>query len=120
MKILGAVTILLLSLFLSGCSLPPKVSSHYDSDFDFSSLKHYRWFELPGDVEADEIMIQRLRNAVDRQMETKGYALSSDSPDFLISMQGFKNTAIQGAVPGTTYQRGTASGTRKDPSAGRA
>ena len=117
MKLLDAVNILFLSLFLSGCSLPPKVDSHYDSNFDFSSLKHYRWFVLPGDIEADELMIQRLRNAVDRQMGIKGFKQNSESPDFLISMQGFKDTAILAATRGTSYQRGTAGGTRKNPSA---
>ena len=117
MKLLDAVHILFLSLFVSGCSLPPKVESHYDSNFDFSSLKHYRWFELPGDVEAEELMIQRLRNAVDQQMETKGFKQSLESPDFLISMQGFKDTAILAATRGTSYQRGNAGGTRGNPSA---
>ena len=114
MKVLDAVTLLLLSFFLSGCTLPPKVSSDYDSTFDFSSLEHYRWFELPGDVEAEEITIQRLRNAVDREMENKGYTLSSESPDFLISMRGFKDTAILATPRGTStsYQRGTGGGTR--------
>ena len=102
---------------MSGCSLPPKVEFHYDSNFDFSSLKYYRWFELPGDVEAEELMIQRLRNAVDREMETKGFKQSLESPDFLISMQGFKNNAILAATRGTTYQPWNAGGTRKNPSA---
>jgi hypothetical protein len=116
MKMFTGVSFLLLGFLISGCSLPPKVSSDYDSEFDFSTLKHYRWFELPGDVEADELIIRSLRRAVDRQMETKGYTLSSESPDFLISMQGFKDTATQGAVPGTSYQRGASGETRKNPS----
>ena len=116
MRMFHTVNILFLSFLLSGCSLPPKVDSHYDRNFDFSSLEYYRWFELPGDVEADEIMIQYLRNAVDREMEIKGYTLSSESPDFLIAMQGFKDTATQGAIQGTSYQRGTARDTRKSPS----
>ena len=117
MKLLDAITILFLSLIVSGCSLPPKVESHYDSNFDFSTLKYYRWFELPGDVEAEELMIQRLRNAVDRQMETKGFKQNLESPDFFISMQGFKKTAMLVTGKGPSYQRGTAGGTRKNPSA---
>lgn len=111
------VSLLLLGFLVSGCSLPPKVDSHYDSNFDFSSLKYYHWFELPGDVEAEELMIQRLKNAVDRQMETKGYTQSLESPDFLISMQGIKDTAILAATRGPSYQRTTAGGSWKNPSA---
>ena len=113
MKILGAFNILFLSLFLSGCSLPPKVSSDYDRDFDFSSLKHYRWFELPGDVEADELIIQRLRRAVDRQMGIKGFTERSESPDFLISMQGFKESFTRGTGKTTSHQGSSASNTQR-------
>ncbi|MHC4855242.1 MAG: DUF4136 domain-containing protein [Planctomycetota bacterium] len=109
MKMPGAVNILFLSFLLSSCTLPPKVDSHYDSDFDFSSLKHYRWFELPGDVEADDITIRRLRHAVDHQMEMKGYALSPKEPDFLISLRGFKETVTQGTAQGPSIQSETAS-----------
>jgi hypothetical protein len=118
MKVLVAVTLLLLSFFLSGCTLPPKVSSDYDRNFDFSSLKHYRWLELPGDVEAEELMIQRLRNAVDKQMGIKGFTKSLESPDFLISMRGFKDTAILATPRGPSYQRGNTGGTRINSSAG--
>jgi hypothetical protein len=116
MKAFCTISLFFLCFLLTGCTLPPKVHSNYDTNFDFSGLEHYNWFELPGDIEADEIIVQRLKDAVDKQMENKGFTRRLEDPDFLISMQGFKSSETLGAARGTSYQRGTASGTRRGTS----
>jgi hypothetical protein len=103
MKSLLTLIIPSLCLLLPGCSLTT-VNYDYDTDFDFSSLKQYRWLEIPADFPASEIMVQRIKKAVNQQMETKGFKQVSESPDFLISLQGFRDIVRQGVERGTVYQ----------------
>jgi hypothetical protein len=102
MKWFKAMNILVLSFFLTGCA-SVSVNYDYDTNFDFSTLKGYRWLEVPADFPANAIAIQRIKHAVDQQMQAKGFEQVSDSPDFLISMLGFKDVIRQGVVTGTAY-----------------
>ena len=96
MKPLYALSVLSIILLLSGCPLPPKVNYDFDPNFDFSSLKSYRWFELAGDVDASELIVQRIKRAIDRQLKGKGFALESESPDFLVSLRGVREVVSHG------------------------
>ena len=80
------------------------VNYDYDTDFDFSNLRHYGWLDTPDDFPASEIVVQRIKNAVDQQMDAKGFKQVSESPDFLISLQGFRDIIRQGVERGTVYQ----------------
>ena len=103
MKSVYTIVILSLSFLLSGCSMTT-VNYDYDTDFDFSNLRHYGWLDTPDDFPASEIVVQRIKNAVDQQMDAKGFKQVSKSPDFLISLQGFRDIIRQGVERGTVYQ----------------
>jgi hypothetical protein len=103
MKSVYTIVILSLSLLLSGCSMTT-VNYDYDTDFDFSNLRHYGWLDTPADFPATEIVVQRIKNAVDQQMGAKGFKQVSESPDFLISLQGFIDIVRQGVESGTSYR----------------
>lgn len=87
---------LLLVLFVSGCTTATKVpkmttGADHDPSMDFSTLKSYDWMpESPfntGDprIDDDSLMHARIRNAVDRELTEKGFVkLPSATPDFLI------------------------------------
>jgi hypothetical protein len=103
MKSAYTIAILSLSLLLSSCSMTT-TSYDYDMDFDFSNLRHYGWLDIPADFPATEIAIQRIKKAVDMQMGAKDFKQVSESPDFLISLQGFRDIVRQGVESGTSYR----------------
>ncbi len=77
---------------LSACTPALNISSDYDTNIDFSSLKNYRWHE-PNNFNhssvqylADDITDQRIRTNVDQQLTKKGYhKLASGPVDFLVN-----------------------------------
>jgi hypothetical protein len=89
-------------LLHTGCTLPT-VDYDYDRDFDFSDLKQYSWLDIPADFPANEIVVQRIKRAVNEQMDMKGFVRSTEAPDFLISLQGFRDIVREGVERGTTY-----------------
>ena len=103
MKFLLPLIICSLCMLLPGCSMTT-TNYDYDRDFDFSSLKQYQWLEIPADFPATEIVIQRIKRAVDQHMEMKEFSQSADSPDFLISLQGFRDIIREGVERGTAYR----------------
>ncbi|MFZ9023376.1 MAG: DUF4136 domain-containing protein [Anaerohalosphaeraceae bacterium] len=103
MKPIYTIVILSLSLLLSGCSMTT-VNYDYDMDFDFSNLKQYGWLDIPDDFPATEIVVQRIKNAVNQQMAAKGFNQVPESPDFQISLQGFRDIVSQGVQTGTSYR----------------
>jgi len=103
MKSVLPLLVLSLCLLLPGCSLTT-VNYDYDTDFDFSNLKHYSWLDTPADFPASEITVQRIKNTVDQQLDIKGFKQVSESSDFLISLQGFRDIVRQGVERGTAYR----------------
>jgi hypothetical protein len=69
------------------------VSSDYDPATDFAKYKTYQW--LPGtskiagrDERYDDLLDQRVRDAVGKELTAKGYQLRADgAPDFLVTYQ---------------------------------
>jgi hypothetical protein len=74
------------------------VDSDYDASFDFSQLKTFDWAPPPANYTIDDLVEKRLRNAVNGELQAKGYALSTDAPDFLISMLVTTETTTAGSV----------------------
>lgn len=72
---------------LFGCATQPTVDVDYDTTKDFSTLKAYQWMPATGNAASDELLVGRIRNAVDSQLQAKGHTLATDNPDFLIAMQ---------------------------------
>jgi hypothetical protein len=72
------------------------VDSDYDPAFDFSKLKTYEW--APPAPGLDELVEKRVRTAVNSELQAKGYVLSADAPDFVISMLVTTATTTAGSV----------------------
>lgn len=75
--------ILLLGL-ITACS-PVRVNYDYDKTTDFNSYKTYNYY-TPLNTGLSELDNNRLFNAIDTKMQTRGFTLS-DTPDFLINIQ---------------------------------
>ena len=94
MKLFHMAVILSLSIFVSSCAVID-VDYDYDAGFDFSNLSRYSWLEMPVDFPVDDYSIQRIKAAVNQQMKEKGFCLTTGSADFILSLQGYKDTVRQ-------------------------
>ena len=94
MKLFHMAVILSLSILMSGCTVI-NVDYDYDAGFDFSNLSRYSWLEMPVDFPVANFSIQRVKTAIDQQMKEKGFDLTTGSDDFLLSLQGYKDTVRQ-------------------------
>jgi hypothetical protein len=94
MKMFHMAVILSLSILVSSCAVID-VDYDYDAGFDFSNLSHYSWLEMPVDFPVDDYSTQRVKVAVDQQMKEKGFSLTTGPVDFILSLQGYKDTVRQ-------------------------
>jgi len=81
-----------------GCATPLVVDYDYDTTYDFSKLRTYDWLPSPPGNQIEDMTEKRFRSSVDTQLQAKKYSQSSESPDFLISLQGIKKTVEKGST----------------------
>ena len=94
MKSFFSIIVLCLSILVLGCTVI-KVDSNYDAGFDFSNLSHYSWLEMSVDFPVNDLSFRNVKTTIDQQMKNKGYHLTTGVSDFIISLQGYKNTVRQ-------------------------
>jgi len=85
MKVLRLFPFLFLMVFIVSCSSVYDVQFDYDTKADFSNLKTYDWLPIPEKAQIDSLTAQRIKNAVNTQLEAKGLKMTSDNPDFSIA-----------------------------------
>ena len=71
-------------MILGGCAAT--INYFYDPVADFSTIKSYSW--APGSLAArqDPLIEKNVRYYADQSLKNKGFTLTSDKPDFVISM----------------------------------
>jgi len=94
MNILLALT---LCFAVSGYAAPA-VNFDYDTAADFAALKTYDWMPATGNAAGDELLVKKIRNSVDTQLQAKGCSRASGNPDFLIGMELSGKTVNSGSV----------------------
>jgi hypothetical protein len=72
------------SMFLGGCAAT--INYSYDPVADFSTGKNYSWGSGWVANRQEPLIEKNVRYYADRSLKDKGYILSSDKPDFMISM----------------------------------
>jgi len=74
-------------LLTVGCGSGINVSSDFDPDVDFSTLKTFKWVDVPKrsaeDPLSNPLIGGRIRRAVEKVLTSKGYTIS-EKPDFYI------------------------------------
>ena len=76
--------------FLAACGTPasqPRVQSNFDRNVDFSQFKTYEIMETAGqraDGGYDTLIGQAIRNAVHREMQSRGYVRAAQ-PDLWVN-----------------------------------
>ena len=71
------------SMFLGGCATTFNYS--YDPRADFSTGKKYSWETGPVDYRQNPLIEKNVRYFADQSLKDKGFTLTSDKPDFVIS-----------------------------------
>ena len=102
------------ALMLAGCA-PLRVSSHVDSQADFTRFKTFAWGPadaLPaGDPRLDEsgFFQDHMQGAVERQMVSKGYEYAGerDVPDVRIHFHAVTRGRLNPDDGATTFEEGT-------------
>lgn len=87
------VFVVALIALASGCS-STDLATDYDPEFNFGSLRTYRWAERTVSKDDDprvynDLLISRINDAIDRALQTKGYQhIESGTADFLVGWHG--------------------------------
>ena len=88
MKAANIILVAMMMALMASCSTTGiQVAYDYYEEAEFSGLKTYDWQPDDQASSEEELVLSRVRRMVDEQMQIKGYAKMSDSPDFLISAQ---------------------------------
>ena len=103
MKTLWTFIILCLMAITISCSPIYSVKYDYDTKTDFASLKTYDWLPIPAKADIDRLNVERIKNAVNSQMEAKGVRKAADNPDFLIASHVGKKEKVRVADWGYGY-----------------
>ena len=81
-----------------GCAATPlAVKYDYDTAADFTSLKNFGWMPPAGNAVAADLVVKRIKNAVNVQLQAKGRTEVPENPDFLIAMQLSGKTVYEGS-----------------------
>ena len=71
--------------------VPKTVNYDYNINFDFTNLKTYDLSPTPTTVIIEDLMMERIKTAIDTQMQAKNVKKTSNNPDFLISIYGVRS-----------------------------
>ncbi len=71
-------------IFLGGCAAT--INYSYDPVADFSTGKNYSWASGSFISTQDPLIEKNVRYYADKSLKDKGFTLTSDKPDFVISM----------------------------------
>ncbi len=92
MRVTSWILLMMTLLILAGCSTYSVVTD-YDNSFPFASYKIYHWADDPiaksssNVLASNPLVLKRIKNAVDRELATKGYVLNNNGPvDFTLSV----------------------------------
>jgi hypothetical protein len=97
MAIPSVVRAALLVLALAGCATSPTIRSDYDTSTDFAAYHSFGFAEKLGTDSAGyaSLLTQRLKEAVSREMEARGYAYTEEKPDLLVNFQARLEDKVQ-------------------------
>jgi len=85
MKFWALFFILFLASFHSGCSPIYSVSYDYDENLELFQISTYDWLPVPEEANINNLDAERIKKAVNAELQAKGLRLKSENPDFLIA-----------------------------------
>jgi uncharacterized protein DUF4136 len=85
MKAIHTFLVLFFIGFTVSCASIYGVQYEYDKQVNFESLKTYDWLPIPEKATLDSLVVNRVKNAVNAELQAKGLTMTSDNPDFFIA-----------------------------------
>lgn len=66
-----------------------EVGYNYDKEADFSKYKTYKWVDVKGGEQVNQLLENQIKDAVDKHLATKGLkATTGDNADLYVAYQG--------------------------------
>jgi len=103
MKTIKLFLALIFITYSLGCSPIYDVKHDYDQQVDFTTLKTYNWMPVPEQAGMNQLVIERVKNAVNAELKTKGLRLVANNADFLIAEHLGKQDKVQVTDWGYSY-----------------
>ncbi|MET0282080.1 MAG: DUF4136 domain-containing protein [Steroidobacteraceae bacterium] len=74
-------------VLLSACATGPKIRTDHDPAANFAGYRSYNFAAEPGTDRAgySTLLTSHFKNAVTREMESRGYVLATSDPDLLVN-----------------------------------
>jgi hypothetical protein len=85
MKLSAPFFALLLTGFYIACSPIYNVSYDYDENFKPARISTYNWLPIAKESNINNLDAERIKKAVNAELQAKGLMLTSKNPDFLIA-----------------------------------
>jgi len=85
MKAIHTFWVLFFIGFTVSCASIYGVQYDYDKQVNFESLKTYDWLPIPEKATMDSLVVNRVKNAVNSELQAKGLTMTSNNPDFFIA-----------------------------------
>lgn len=89
-SLLRLLLALLAVAVLAGCAMGPRVRTDFDPQADFTQYRTYAFYE-PLAMEQSgytSYLTQRIKQAVRREMDARGYRFDESDPDLRVNFQG--------------------------------
>ncbi len=104
------VALLSVTLLASCSTIITDVNYDYDKGVDFTNLRTYDWESLQPSSREAELTMKRIKYEVDAQLAAKGFMAAKSNPDFMIALQGHRQTKtdhFKNSGDTFTYEEGT-------------
>ena len=85
MKAIHTFLVLFFIGFTASCASIYGVQYDYDKQVNFENLKTYDWMPVPEKATMDSLVVDRVKNAVNAELQAKGLTMTSNNPDFFIA-----------------------------------
>ena len=103
MKAIRAFFVLFLIGFTVSCASIYGVKHDYDQQANFADLKTFDWMPVPEKAGINSLVVQRVKKAVNAELQAKGLMMASNNPDFLIAQHLGKKDKVQVTDWGYSY-----------------
>ena len=114
MKAYAKFLVLGLLVLFTACAqtveIPQGVNYDYNVNFDFTKLKTYDLSPTPTTVGIEHLMMERIKTAIETQLQAKNVKRTSKNPDFVVTIYGVRSkiftTAWRGPNSGLIFEKG--------------
>ncbi|UCF65414.1 MAG: DUF4136 domain-containing protein [bacterium] len=102
-KILFLAIILIFALYGIQCAPAIKAGYDFDTEEDFTRFNTYSYLTHPENTQMSELVLRRVKQAIDRELTPKGLTMVSENPDIQIAIHTNVRSKVQLSTWGYSY-----------------